>query len=403
MMKNQFKHIFVFALIILISSGAAAQEIKTIDGVKTVINKGGGKWGGNPEVSIEFVRNYGNLFGEDENLMFYLPSDLVRDRDGNVYILDAGNFLVKKFSPLGEYLFSFGGEGQGPGELSHPASMNIDSEGNIIISDQGKNLYEVFSTEGRNLRSYKHDDIRTRGFRYNSKGEMVMPAGGMGGGIIIMRGPGEDEEDKAEPLFRVYNNDGEFLREIGEQIDIGDRISNMMVNNMYFCIDGKDNIYLTYRSLNRIQKYSPDGKLEFRIERPLNYSVKEPVKAKVERSGGNVSINMPEMTFVSNAIAVDSKGRIWVCTANRQMKDEEKISKMISVSSDVSTPTIKVEGNTDITKTDMFELEIFSPEGVLQGKFELDHFVDGIKIYGDSLYLLDENRGMQYYEYRIIG
>ncbi len=402
-MLRQIFVIITFASFILpICSLLHAQEIKTIDGVKTIINEGRGEWGKDPKVKIELIKTLGDLYGEDEELMFYLPSDIAQDQNGSLYILDTGNYLIKKFSRDGRFIKSFGGQGQGPGELNHPTSINIDNDGNIVVSDQGNNRFEVMSPDGRYIESYSLQDIRPGIFRFNSIGQIVMAASGIGGGVIVLGGD-EEEEETSNPLFRVFETSGEMKNKIGEMIDIGDGISNSMINNLYYCLDEKDNIYLTYRSVNRIEKHSPSGEIQFRIERELNYEVNKPEKAKVDRSGGNISISMPKMTFVSNAIAVDSKGRIWVCTANRQMKDEEKVSKMISMSSESSSPTISLDGATEITKTDMYDLEIYSPEGLLLGKIRLDHFVDGIKIFDDRLYILDENRGMQFYEYRIIG
>jgi hypothetical protein len=63
----------------------------------------------------------------------------------------------------------------------------------------------------------------------------------------------------------------------------------------------------------------------------------------------------------------------------------------------------KVQGNTDVQKTDAYKLEIFDPEGVLLGEIPADIFVDGIFIYGDRLFLLDKLRGTKFYEYKIKG
>ncbi|NOR53678.1 MAG: hypothetical protein GQ536_06290 [Candidatus Aminicenantes bacterium] len=59
-------------------------------------------------------------------------------------------------------------------------------------------------------------------------------------------------------------------------------------------------------------------------------------------------------------------------------------------------------GSTENRETDMYQLEIFAPDGVLLGKIPLSHFVDDIRIKKDRLFLLDKMRGAQYYEYRII-
>lgn len=63
---------------------------------------------------------------------------------------------------------------------------------------------------------------------------------------------------------------------------------------------------------------------------------------------------------------------------------------------------MSVAGNTDVRKTDMYQLEVYTPDGVLLGKLPLTHFVDDIRINKDNLYLLDKMRGMKYYEYKII-
>jgi hypothetical protein len=61
-----------------------------------------------------------------------------------------------------------------------------------------------------------------------------------------------------------------------------------------------------------------------------------------------------------------------------------------------------VSGNTDVQKTDMYQLEVYSTDGVLLGAISLTHFVDDIQINKDRIFLLDEKRGMLYREYRII-
>ncbi|MBN2246209.1 MAG: hypothetical protein JW755_10230, partial [Candidatus Aminicenantes bacterium] len=63
--------------------------------------------------------------------------------------------------------------------------------------------------------------------------------------------------------------------------------------------------------------------------------------------------------------------------------------------------SLDVEGNTDIRETDAYVLEVYDQEGILLGKIPVGHFVDHIRICDDKVFLLDKNRGMQFYEYRI--
>ena len=53
-------------------------------------------------------------------------------------------------------------------------------------------------------------------------------------------------------------------------------------------------------------------------------------------------------------------------------------------------------------KTDAFKLEIFRGDGVLLGEIPLTHFADVLRISGDSLFLIDRERGVTVYQYRIV-
>lgn len=64
--------------------------------------------------------------------------------------------------------------------------------------------------------------------------------------------------------------------------------------------------------------------------------------------------------------------------------------------------TRQIKGNTDLQETDMYALEIFDAEGAMLGEIPLDYFVDKIYIKNDSLFLLDQMRGVKYYQYQIV-
>jgi hypothetical protein len=68
----------------------------------------------------------------------------------------------------------------------------------------------------------------------------------------------------------------------------------------------------------------------------------------------------------------------------------------------VRSVSVKTTGNTDLRTTDAFKLEIFDPDGVLLGEIPLAHFADVIRISGDRLFLIDRERGVTVYEYRIV-
>jgi len=75
---------------------------------------------------------------------------------------------------------------------------------------------------------------------------------------------------------------------------------------------------------------------------------------------------------------------------------------MVSMTGGQRSMNFSVSGNTDERSTDAYQLEVYDPEGVLLGSIDIDKFVDGIHIEKDRVFLLDQMRGMQYYEYKIV-
>ncbi|MCP4723616.1 MAG: 6-bladed beta-propeller [bacterium] len=397
-MKIVFSYMIV-SFLLLGSSTASGQEIEIIDGVKTIYNESISPSGS--EVKIEFVRKLGEIGGDDENLWFFLPADVVVDKEGNVYILDSGNYEIKKFSPDGKFMYTIGEKGQGPGEFIDPVSMDIDNEGNIVVADRLNNRFEVFSPAGKSVKSFRFGKELVRRFFLNRNDDFVM---GFGFSTeIYSMGYSEPQENKSSPLLVVFNNKAKKLTKMGELEYYKDLGKTMKVNNGDFCVDKDDNYYITFENLNRIDKFGPDGKIIHRIERPLNYEITSLEKTNVKRSGSSMSLTLPRMNLVSEAMSADDKGRVWVATANRQIKDDEKVDLMININHINSTVEKTVTGNTETTETDMFDLEVFSSNGVLICRLRLDHFVDAMRIFGDRLFIIDQQHGMQVYEYRIIG
>jgi hypothetical protein len=118
-----------------------------------------------------------------------------------------------------------------------------------------------------------------------------------------------------------------------------------------------------------------------------------------------VEMREPQMNRCSSGIAADDKGRIWIVTLIRQIKDEESVNIGVRVARGADgarSVGVSVGGNTDVRETDMYQLEVYAPDGILLGKVPLNQFVDDIRIINNRLFLLDRMRGMKYYEYKII-
>ncbi len=392
---------FISVMVIFTFIVSHAQKVETVDGVRVVHNEKTGKWSKTPKVSIEFVKTIGDIESEDENILFYMPSDIAFDSQGNMYILDTGNHRIQKFNPDGKFLASIGRKGQGPAEFQYPLSLDIDSEGYLYVADSGNQRIQVLKPDGTDHKTIQMIKVSVGPIKIAKSGDMIMGSGG-----FMSFGPGGMNEDEVLPkIIKVLDMEGEVKKEFGEKKDYNDFLMNRMGNAFHYTVDKNNNIYVSFDNQNRIDKYSPEGEILWKSDRVLNYDTTKPKKkGSDKRSGGYRMIQAPDMNRCSSGIAVDDKGRIWIVSLKRQIKENERIQTSVRVmmQDGVRNMTMSVTGNTDVLETDMYQLEIYAPDGILLGKLQLNQFVDDIWIEKDRIYLLDKMRGMQYYEYKII-
>jgi DNA-binding beta-propeller fold protein YncE len=395
---------YAILLVLLLAAAGPlfSQKIETKDGVKLVHNEKDGKWGANPELAVEFVRNIGELDSDDENILFHQPADIAFDGDGNIYVLDAGNQRIQKFGPDGAYLATIGRQGEGPGELQFPLSLDIDGGGYLYVPDMGNQRIQVYKPDGTAHKGISMNRSPLGTIRVRPDGHMLQGTGGN-----IMMGPrGMDEDAGPPPLLKVRDPEGEVTTEFGQPRDYKDMMVNNLGNQYQFTIAPDGAVFVAFNFQNRIDKYSPDGELVWTADRKLDYDTDAPkTKGKRRASGGNISIEMPQMNRASNGIAVDGKGRLWVVNYMRQIKEEEQVGTRVQMTmSDTGkrSTNLSFEGNTDLTKTDMYRLEVYDGEGVLLTAFPIGHFADSIRIKDDRIFIMDRMRGAQFYEYRIV-
>lgn len=74
--------------------------------------------------------------------------DLGFDGEGNLYVFDDQLFQITVVSPEGRFLRSFGGRGDGPGEIGRPLAMSVFDDGRVAISDLGKRGIALFDATG---------------------------------------------------------------------------------------------------------------------------------------------------------------------------------------------------------------------------------------------------------------
>jgi sugar lactone lactonase YvrE len=395
--------ILIMAALVFAAALAAGQKTETMDGVKLVHNSGPGAWGKTPKVALEPVRTLGDVDTADENVAFFMPSVLVADAAGDLYVLDTGNHRVQKFGPDGKYLATYGRQGQGPGEFYYPAWLAVDAKGFLYVTDPNNQRIQVLTPDGKDSKTIKGLEQGAGPVFLGRPGELVAGAPR----IRFIMNPDEKKPETLPKLVKVLDGEGKIVREFGEPVDFKNELVTNAGNEVIMTVDGAGQVYLVFPAQNRIDKYAADGRLLWRADRELPYSMEIKDKGEIKREGGGMTIRGPQLNRCASGVAVDGKGRIWVVTMTRQLKKEEQVGTGISMTVNEGggrTIGYVVQGEgTELRKTDAYKLEVFDADGALLGSMPLDIFVDGIFIYGDRLFLLDEYRGTQFKEYRIKG
>jgi len=393
----------ILTICALATALAAGQKIETVDGVKLVHNSGPGAWGKTAKVALEPVRTLGDVDTADENVAFYMPSAIAVDGGGNLYVLDTGNHRVQKFGPDGKYLATLGRQGQGPGEFYFPAWLDIDPQGFLYVSDPNNQRIQVLTPDGKDHKTIKGLAQGAGTVFLGKTGELVT-------GAPRMRFMMNEEEKKPAALpklIKVLDLEGKPVREFGDPVDFKNELVNNAANEAILTVDGAGRTYVVFPAQNRIEKYDADGRLLWRADRELPYSMEIRDKGEVKRDGGSVTIRGPQLNRCAAGVAVDGQGRIWVATLTRQIKKEEQVGLAVTATMNEGggrTIGYKPQGEgLELRTTDAYKLEVFDADGVLLGSLPLDSFVDGIFIRGDRLFLMDKFRGTQFKEYRIKG
>ncbi|TWJ04655.1 NHL repeat-containing protein [Mucilaginibacter frigoritolerans] len=94
----------------------------------------------------------GSVNGTGEAASFNRPSGVAVDANGNVYVADAGNSLIREVSAAGVVTTVAGGDttgaANGPGAsatFNYPTGVALDAAGNLYVADAGNNLIRLIS------------------------------------------------------------------------------------------------------------------------------------------------------------------------------------------------------------------------------------------------------------------
>ena len=73
------------------------------------------------------------------------------DKEGNLYVTDTLNDRVEMFDADGEFVSTFGKNGDGPADFERPKGIAVDCDGHIWVVDAAQSMVKVFNQQGQLL------------------------------------------------------------------------------------------------------------------------------------------------------------------------------------------------------------------------------------------------------------
>jgi DNA-binding beta-propeller fold protein YncE len=80
------------------------------------------------------------------------PLGIDVDMDGNSYVVDVGDRMIRKYNSTGQLIMSWGGKGEQPGQFLYPARLVVHSALNrVYVTDSDRSRIQYFSLDGNYL------------------------------------------------------------------------------------------------------------------------------------------------------------------------------------------------------------------------------------------------------------
>lgn len=148
--------------------------------------------------TVDTVAVIGEVMGEEEYQFGRLSEDAVAgDGAGHVLVLDRQLVRVLEYGPDGRHVATYGRQGNGPGELSFPGSLDLGPGDTLWVTDMVNRRLTGYPRAGGDPRTIPYPDASS----FPSAQVEAVP-GAFLQSLAPFGPPEEGQEDRGEPLVR---------------------------------------------------------------------------------------------------------------------------------------------------------------------------------------------------------
>ena len=102
--------------------------------------------------SYNYVSQWGSLGSGTGS--FYNPAGIATDAFGNIFVCDAGNDRIQKFTASAVFVTSWGSRGDLPGQFNNPSGVAVNSAGSVYAADVANDRIQKFDSNGTFITSW---------------------------------------------------------------------------------------------------------------------------------------------------------------------------------------------------------------------------------------------------------
>lgn len=219
-------------------------------------------------------------------------------KDDEVYTAEFRNQRVQRFTPEGKFLGAFAVQ-------PHAGGLAVDSEGNVYVAHWNSNKVAAYSPSGELLREW--------GAKGTADGEFRLPGSIALGpdGLLYVPDQGNSRVQKFTRAGKFVGKWGELGMEPG-QFGGAQSPGGRFAGPQFVAFDRAGNVYTSDAALDRVQKFTSDGKLlglwGSESAEPGGFGPPPRNKDGTPGMGGPISI------------CVDRRDRVWVSSTNNRVQ-----------------------------------------------------------------------------------